>query len=91
MDTSENYADKVDPMHSAMMGMIIGAYHTLTMVAPQIEKFLEAESRSHSFLHITDPTLYRDMIHSKNFADQVTLAKAAQTFLKCVERIKSDQ
>lgn len=90
MDPSSKYADKVDPMHRAMMDMATGAFHTLSMVEGQIDRFLDAEHSSHSIGHIVNPTLYRDQINSKNFAAQVAIAKAAKSYLSAVKKVQAD-
>jgi hypothetical protein len=89
-DPSEKYADKVAPEHRMAMEAIGFAAQILTPQAEQLGKFLEAERTSHSSLHITDPTLYRDMINSKNFDLQIRMARAAMSFILEIQKIKEE-
>ena len=86
-DTAEKYRDKVDPEHKASMDLTIGAYHTIKMVEGHLRKLDEAERRSHSFGHITDPTIYRDQINSKSFADQMVVVRAALKFIETIDEL----
>lgn len=89
-DPMERYRDKVDPRHREAMQAIGMAAMILTPHADQLERLLKAEREAHSILHIVDPTLYRDMIGSKNFAQQIELARAAQAFLLAAQAVADD-
>jgi hypothetical protein len=86
-DPSEKYRNKLDPEHKAVMDLIIGAYYTIKMVETHLRKLDESERFAHSIGHITDPTLYKDMISSKSFADQMHIVRAALKFIGEVDEL----
>lgn len=92
MDTADKYRDKVAPEHAlamqavGMARMMLNADH----VRKQLELLDNAERDAHSIGHITDPTLYRDMITSRSFAQQMRLVRAALTFLRETDRVASE-
>lgn len=86
-DPASKYRDKVDPHHKLMMDTILQAHHWIALHREGLAAFIEAERRAHSIGHITDPTLYRDMINSKSFAQQIKIARAAQAFIASVDEV----
>lgn len=86
-DTAEKYRDKLDPDHKMAMDMAIRAYATVKMVEAQLRKVHDAERQSHSIGHIVDPTLYRDQINSKSFADQMKIINAALSFIAAMDEV----
>lgn len=80
-DPADRYRDKLDPIHKMAMDAIGMARMLLNTYSEQYNKLLAAEVEAHSYGHIMNPTLYRDMINSKSFAQQIKLCRAAQTFL----------
>ena len=76
-DPAERYRDQVDPEHGLAMTAIGLARSMLEGQREQLEKFLAAERDMHNFGGLLEPTLYRDMLHSKSFAQQVRLARAS--------------
>lgn len=89
-DPGDKYRDKVDPAHRAAMEAIGMARMVLAPHQEQFDALLKAESDAHSYLHITNPTLYRDMISSKNFERQTRLIKAAIAFLAAVNDVAAE-
>ena len=89
-DPADRYRDKVDPMHKMAMDAIGMARHLLNTYSEQYDILLKAENDAHSIGHILNPTLYRDMIHSKSFAQQIKLCRAAQAFLREVNAVAED-
>lgn len=89
-DRAEKYRDQVDPQHKQAMDAVGFAFMVLGPHADQLKRFLEAEERSHSVMHITDPTAYGDMLASKSFALQVRMAKAATAFIRELEAVKAE-
>lgn len=79
-----------DPMHKMAMDAIGFAAQILTPHADQIEALVRAEQEMHSYLHITNPTLYRDAIHSNNLRWQVELGRAALAFILAVQGVKAE-
>lgn len=79
-----------DPMHKMAMDAIGFAAQILTPHADQIEALVRAEQEMHNYLHITNPTLYRDAIHSDNLRWQVDLCRAALAFLLTVQKVKGE-
>lgn len=90
MSIEEKYADRVAPEHRIAMEAIGLVRMALAPHREQFEKLVEAERQMHSIGHILDPTLYRDMSQSKNFALQLRLVQAALAFLKAVDEIAKE-
>jgi hypothetical protein len=88
MDPATKYADRVDPEYRMAMNMVLGAYHTMSLVAAPLRKLDQAERDAHSFGHIVDPTLYKDMIYSPSFAEQMKIVRAALAFIKACDDVK---
>lgn len=76
--------------HKMAMEAIGFAAQLLTPQADYLGKFIDAERSMHSYLHITDPTLYRAAIHNKGLDQQVRLAKAAVAFILAVQEVKNE-
>ena len=55
------------------------------------QAFVAERQRFVLFMHITDPTAYRDQINSKNVADNVEAAKAAAAFVGALNALKPDE
>lgn len=89
-DPAELYADRVAPEHRQTMETVAMAYHTLTMAAPHLRALDEAERRAHSVGHIVNPTLYRDMIGSKSFSQQMRIVRAALKFVAALDEVKAE-
>lgn len=79
-----------DPLHKLAMDAIGFAAQILTPQAETLEALIDAERSMHSYMHITDPTLYRRAINSDGLRQQVELAKAALSFIRAVEKVKSE-
>ena len=77
-----------DIEHKMAMDAIGFAAQLLTPQAEYLAKLVEAEQSMHSYLHITDPTLYRQAINSDGLRQQVDLAKAAVAFVLAVQTVK---
>lgn len=80
-DPAEKYRGRVSPEHQMAMDAVGFARHLLDQHREKFDALLKAERDAHSFGHIVDPTLYRDMIQSKSFALQIKLVRAAVAFL----------
>jgi len=76
--------------HKMAMDAIGFAAQLLTPQASTLAALVEAERTMHSYLHITDPTLYRQALNNKDFDYQVRLARAALAFVLAVQEVKSD-
>lgn len=85
-ETAESYAVE----HKMAMDAVGFAAQLLTPQADALGRLVEAEREMHSYLHITDPTLYRNALHNRNLAAQVRLAKAALAFVLEVQAVKAD-
>ena len=79
-----------DVMHKMAMEAVGLAAQALTPNADTYAKLIEAERSMHSYLHITDPTLYRNAIYSDSLRQQVALAKAALAFVLAVQEVKDE-
>lgn len=92
MDPATKYRDRVAPEHEmamqaiGMARMMLSAEH----VRQQLELLDKAERDAHAIGHITDPTMYRDMINSKSFAQQMVLVRAALAFLRATDAVAKD-
>ena len=79
-----------DIVHRMAFEAIGFAAQLLTPQADYLARLVEAEHGMHSYMHITDPTLYRAAIHSKQLAQQVKLARAALAFILEVQSVKAE-
>lgn len=82
--------EEAEAMHKMAMDAIAVAANLLTVHADTFKAFLEAERSMHSHLHITNPTLYRQAIHSKSFDQQRRLITAASAFLLAVQEVRNE-
>lgn len=80
----------VDPRYKAAMDAVGFAAQLLTPQADVLAALVRAEQAMHSHLHITDPTLYREALHSHSLQQQVTLAKAALAFILAAQEVKGE-
>lgn len=84
------YADKVTPEHQMAMEAI-GMFRLMFgQHRPAFAALLKAERDMHNFGGMLDPTLYRDMIYSKSFEQQIRLVKAALKFLDEIEAVAKE-
>lgn len=90
IDPATKYAGNVDPAHRLAMDTLAMTRQLLMPHRGHFESFLEAERRAHSVGHILDPTLYRDMINSKSFEQQVRLVRAAVAFLDATDAVATE-
>ena len=88
MDPGEKYRDKVSPEHLAAMQAIGMMWQLLGQHREQFDALLKAENDMHNFGGLIDPRLYRDMIYSESFKQQIRLVKAAVAFLKEIDAVK---
>lgn len=79
-----------DPAHKMAMDAIGLAAQVLTPQADTLGALVKAERDMHSYLHITDPTLYRQAINSDGLRQQVELAAAALAFILAVQKVKAE-
>lgn len=77
-------------MHRMMMQAIGFAGQILTPHADAMAALIEVERSMHSYLHITDPTLYIKAINDKGLPVQLDLCRAALAFVLAVQKAKSD-
>lgn len=76
--------------HKMAMDAIGFAAQILTPQVKTLAALIEAEKRMHSFMHITDPTLYIRALNDKGLAQQVKLAEAALAFVRAVQEVKDE-
>ena len=79
-----------DYRHRMAMDAIGFAAQLLTPQADALAALVKAEQSMHSFLHITDPTLYMRASRDKGLQQQVRLAKAALAFIREVQAVKDE-
>jgi hypothetical protein len=89
-DPGLKYADRVDPAHKMAMEAIGFMRQILGQHREQFDKLIKAESNMHDFGGVLDPTLYRDMLHSKGFKQQMRLVRAAVVFLDEVDAVAKE-
>jgi hypothetical protein len=89
-DPVEKYRDKVSPEHKMAMEAIGIMRSLLSQHREQFDKLLKAESDMHNFGGMLDPTMYRDMLYSKSFGQQLRLVKAAVAFLDEVDAVAKE-
>ena len=83
-------AESARVKHKMAMDAIGFAAQILTPQADTIAALILAERSMHSYLHSTDPTMYRRAIHDKGLAQQVKLANAALAFIVAVQEVKAE-
>lgn len=76
--------------HKTAMEAIGFAAQILTPQADYLGQLVKAERDMHSFLHISDPTLYMKAMNDKGLEQQVKLAKAAIAFVLVVQEVKAE-
>lgn len=86
-DPATKYASSVCQEHRDAMEALVMARLMLAVHRQNYTKLIDAERAAHNIGHITNPTLYMDMIHSESFAKQMKLVNAAETFLKVVDDV----
>lgn len=89
-DPATHYRDRVDPEHRLAMEAIGMARMMLDQHRERYEVLIKARSDADAFGHILNPTLYRDMIHSKSFEQQMRLVRAAQAFLRETDAVAKE-
>lgn len=89
-DPAEKYRDKVSPSHIAAMQAIGMMRMMLGQHREKFEELLESERNMHSIGCMLDPSLYRDMIYSKSFEQQLRLIRAALAFLSVADEIAKE-
>lgn len=89
-DQAEKYRDRLDPLHKAAMDAIGFMHQVLALHRKQFTALLDAERQMHGVGMVLDPTLYRDMIYSKSFKQQIRLVRAAVSFLDTVDDVKAE-
>lgn len=76
--------------HKMAFDCIGMAAQLLTPQAEYLGRLIESERAMHSYMHITDPTLYMRALSDKGLAAQIKLAKAAVAFVLAVQQVKSE-
>lgn len=89
MTTTNNSAVN-DVVHKMAMDAVGFAAQILTPQAEYLGELIEAERSMHSYMHITDPTLYQRALHNRGLAQQVRLARAALAFILEVQAVKAE-
>ena len=89
-DPATKYVDKVSPEHKMAMEAIGFMRQILGQHREQFERLIKSERDMRSFGGMLDPTLYKDMLYSKSFAQQMRLVKAAVAFLKEVDTVADE-
>ncbi|SDI96556.1 hypothetical protein [Salipiger marinus] len=79
-----------DPHYTMAMDALGFAAQILTPHAEQFSGLVRAEQSMHSYLHITDPTLYIRANRDDGLRQQVELAKAALAFILAVQKVKNE-
>ena len=88
---ADKYRDKVTPEYKTAMEAIGMFRHLLGQHRPQFEALIKAERDMHNFGGVMlDPTLYRDMLYSKGFKQQIRLVTAALKFLDEIEAVAAE-
>lgn len=80
-DPAEKYRDKVSPQHRLAMDSLALARELMQPHYDHLKSVIDAERHSHSIGPFVDPTLYRDMIQSRSFQQQLKVIRAAIRFL----------
>ena len=89
-DPALKYRDRVDPQHEIAMQAIGLARMMLADYREHFERFRQARRNMNDFGGLLDPTLYRDMLQSKSFAQQERLIAAAVAFLAATDDVVAE-
>jgi len=76
--------------HKMAMEAIGMISNILEVYRNQFKILVKAENDMHNFGGIFDPTLYRNMLYSKNFKLQMQMVKAAVAFLDEIDKVKKE-
>lgn len=90
MNIEAKYADKVTLEYRMAMEAIAMFRFMLSPHRQQFEALLKAKRDMDNFGGLIDPTLYRDMLQSKGFAQQIKLVEAALVFLNVVDTVANE-
>lgn len=90
MDPAEKYRDKVSPEHKMAMEAIGMFRMILGQHRPQFEALLKSKRDMNNLGGLLDPTLYRDMIYSKSFDQQIRMVTAALKFLDEIDAVAAE-
>lgn len=86
-DPAEKYRGRVDPDHELAMQAIGFTNMALRTYRAHYEALLKAQRDLDSMGIVLDPTLYRDVIHSRSLAQQIKLVEAALAFLRAADAV----
>lgn len=89
-DPAEKYRDNVSPEHRTAMQAIGMARVVLSGHREVLQRLIDSERHMHNVGHILNPTLYRDMIQSRNFERQTRVIRAALRFLDEVDAVAKE-
>jgi hypothetical protein len=89
-DPALKYRDQVSPDHAIAMQSIGLARLLMQQHQQYFEKFLKARSDMDSFGGLLNPTLYRDVLASKSFEQQVRMVEAAHAFLQEINAVAGE-
>ena len=89
-DILDRYKAKTDPEHRLALDAIAFASQLMGNYRERYDGLLKAEQHMHNVGGLINPTMYRDMLYSKNFAAQTKLVKAALVFLDAVDAVKKE-
>lgn len=90
VDPATKYADQVAPEHKMAMQAIAFMRQILGQHREQFDKLIASEQHMHNVGGLLDPTLYRDMIYSDSFKQQMRLVRAAVSFLNEVDAVAAE-
>jgi len=76
--------------HKMAIEAIGFAVQVLATQVDTLAALVDAERQMHSYMHITDPTLYIKAMNDKGLKQQVRLAKAALAFVREVQHVKAE-
>lgn len=84
-DPGDKYSKLALPEYRMALDSVGMAYHVIAPHREFLQTMADAAAGMHSYLHITQPTLYRDAINSPRFSQNIELCNAALAFLKAAE------
>lgn len=90
MNIEEKYADKVTPEYRMAMEAIGMFRLMLGQHRPQFEALLKARRDMDDFGGLIDPTLYRDVLYSKNLERQIRMVEAVIKFLDVIDAVANE-
>lgn len=89
-DPAEKYRNRVDPEHEVAMQALQLAFMMLKEHRDHLRRFEASCRYMDNVGGLLDPTLYRDMLASRSFAQQKRMVDAALVFVGTIDEVMTE-